>query len=58
ISLVIMPKMASEGKEAQKVVMKKSLEATVMLGTLFAVIIMAQYPSNLCHFSLAISIFR
>ena len=41
ISLVIMPKMASEGKEAQKVVMKKSLEATVMLGTLFAVIIMA-----------------
>lgn len=41
ISLVIMPKMASEGKDAQKVVMKKSLEATVMLGTLFAVIIMA-----------------
>ena len=41
ISLVIMPKMASEGKETQKVVMKKSLEATVMLGTLFAVIIMA-----------------
>ena len=41
ISLVIMPKMASEEKEAQKVVMKKSLEVTVMLGTLFAVIIMA-----------------
>ncbi|RVU70533.1 MULTISPECIES: oligosaccharide flippase family protein [Lactobacillus] len=41
ISLVIMPKMASEGKDEQKVVMKKSLEATVMLGTLFAVIIMA-----------------
>ncbi len=41
ISLVIMPKMASEGKETQKVVMKKSLEATVMLGTLFSVIIMA-----------------
>lgn len=41
ISLVIMPKMASEGKKVQKIVMKKSLEATVMLGTLFAVIIMA-----------------
>ena len=41
ISLVIMPKMASEGKKAQKIVMRKSLEATVMLGTLFAVIIMA-----------------
>lgn len=41
ISLVIMPKMAGEGKGAQKVVMKKSLEATVMLGTLFAVIVMA-----------------
>lgn len=41
ISLVTMPKMASEGKKAQKIVMKKSLEATVMLGTLFAVIIMA-----------------
>lgn len=41
ISLVIMPKMASEGKETQKVVLKKSLEATVMLGTLFAVVIMA-----------------
>lgn len=41
ISLVIMPKMASEGKDTQKVVLKKSLEATVMLGTLFAVIIMA-----------------
>lgn len=41
ISLVIMPKMASEGKKAQRVVLKKSLEATIMLGTLFAVIIMA-----------------
>lgn len=41
ISLVIMPKMAGEGKDTQKVVMKKSLEATVMLGTLFAVIVMA-----------------
>ncbi|MGQ5708902.1 oligosaccharide flippase family protein [Lactobacillus sp. PSON] len=41
ISLVIMPKMASEEKEAQKVVLKKSLEATIMLGTLFSVIIMA-----------------
>ncbi|QNQ82680.1 oligosaccharide flippase family protein [Lactobacillus sp. PV012] len=41
ISLVIMPKMAGEGKATQKVVMKKSLEATVMLGTLFAVIVMA-----------------
>lgn len=41
ISLVIMPKMASEGKETQKLILKKSLEATVMLGTLFAVIIMA-----------------
>ena len=41
ISLVIMPKMASEEKETQKVVLKKSLEATIMLGTLFSVIIMA-----------------
>lgn len=41
ISLVIMPKMASEEKETQKVILKKSLEATVMLGTLFAVVIMA-----------------
>lgn len=41
ISLVIMPKMAGEAKEEQKGVLKKSLEATVMLGTLFAVIIMA-----------------
>ena len=41
ISLVIMPKMASEEKETQKIVLKKSLEATTMLGTLFAVIIMA-----------------
>lgn len=41
ISLVIMPKMAGEDQEEQKTVLKKSLEATVMLGTLFAVIIMA-----------------
>ncbi len=41
ISLVIMPKMAAENKRTQKVVLKKSLEATIMLGTLFAVIIMA-----------------
>ncbi|KRM40278.1 capsular polysaccharide synthesis protein [Lactobacillus hamsteri DSM 5661 = JCM 6256] len=41
ISLVIMPKMASEGEKTQKIVLKKSLEATVMLGTLFSVIIMA-----------------
>lgn len=41
ISLVIMPKMAGENQEEQKTVLKKSLEATVMLGTLFAVIIMA-----------------
>lgn len=41
ISLVIMPKMASESKQEQRIVLKKSLEATVMLGTLFAVIIMA-----------------
>lgn len=41
ISLVIMPKMASEEKETQKVILKKSLEATIMLGTLFSVIIMA-----------------
>lgn len=41
ISLVIMPKMASEGEAAQKQVLKKSLEATTMLGTLFAVVIMA-----------------
>lgn len=41
ISLVIMPKMASENKKEQQVVLKKSLEATIMLGTLFAAIIMA-----------------
>ena len=34
ITLVMMPKMASEGKEAQKKILRKSLEATVMLGTL------------------------
>lgn len=36
----MMPKMASEGKEAQKKILRKSLEATVMLGTLFSVIVM------------------
>lgn len=41
ISLVIMPRMASESKKNQQVILKKSLEATVMLGTLFSVIIMA-----------------
>ncbi|MDF7683313.1 oligosaccharide flippase family protein [Lactobacillus sp. ESL0679] len=41
ISLVIMPKMASEGKAEQRIVLKKSLEATIWLGTMFAVIIMA-----------------
>ena len=41
ISLVIMPKMAGEGEKTQKIVLKKSLEVTVMLGTLFSVIIMA-----------------
>ena len=40
ITLVMMPKMASEGKEAQKKILRKSLEATVMLGTLFSVIVM------------------
>lgn len=41
ISLVIMPKMAGESKNEQKIVLKKSLEATIWLGTLFSVIIMA-----------------
>ncbi|WEV43208.1 oligosaccharide flippase family protein [Lactobacillus sp. ESL0684] len=41
ISLVIMPKMASESQKEQRVVLKKSLEATVWLGTMFAVVIMA-----------------
>lgn len=40
ITLVMMPKMASEGKEKQKTVLRKSLEATVMLGTLFSVVVM------------------
>lgn len=40
ISLVIMPQMAVQTKDLQKKVMKKSLEATVMLGTLFAVVVM------------------
>ncbi|RMC46066.1 oligosaccharide flippase family protein [Lactobacillus sp. ESL0230] len=41
ISLVIMPKMAGEGQKQQRIILKKSLDATVMLGTMFAVIIMA-----------------
>lgn len=41
ISLVIMPQMAVQGKETQKKVLKKSLEATTMLGTMFAVVVMA-----------------
>lgn len=41
ISLVIMPKMASQTKEEQKQILKKSLEATIMLGTMFSVVIMA-----------------
>lgn len=40
ITLVMMPKMAAEGKETQKVVLKKSLEVTVMLGLIFAVVVM------------------
>ncbi|MCH3904862.1 MAG: oligosaccharide flippase family protein [Lactobacillus sp.] len=40
ITLVMMPKMAAEGKDKQRVVLKKSLEATVMLGILFAVVVM------------------
>ena len=40
ITLVMMPKMAAEGKEAQKVILKKSLEVTVMLGCIFAVVVM------------------
>ncbi len=40
ITLVMMPKMATEGKETQRVVLRKSLETTVMLGLLFAVIVM------------------
>lgn len=40
ISLVIMPQMAIQGQTEQKKVMKKSLEATTLLGTLFAVIVM------------------
>ncbi|MCT2878103.1 oligosaccharide flippase family protein [Lactobacillus delbrueckii] len=41
ISLVIMPQMAVQGKETQNKVLKKSLEATTMLGTMFAVVVMA-----------------
>ncbi|GFZ26342.1 oligosaccharide flippase family protein [Lactobacillus corticis] len=41
ISLVIMPKMAAQGAKEQKTVLKKSLEATVMLGLLFMVVVMA-----------------
>ncbi|MCI1290389.1 MAG: oligosaccharide flippase family protein [Lactobacillus sp.] len=40
ITLVMMPKMAAEGKDKQRIVLKKSLEATVMLGMLFAVVVM------------------
>ncbi|MEE8857112.1 MAG: oligosaccharide flippase family protein [Lactobacillus sp.] len=40
ISLVIMPQMAIQDKKTQKTVLKKSLEATVMLGTLFAAVVM------------------
>lgn len=40
ITLVMMPKMAAEGKETQKVMLKKSLEVTVMLGCIFAVVVM------------------
>lgn len=57
ISLVIMPKMASEEKEVQKVVLKKSLEATIMLGTLFSVIIMAN-TKQFVPFSLEINILQ
>ncbi len=41
ISIVLMPKMAAQGKRAQQLVLKKSLEVTVMLGSLFAVIVIA-----------------
>lgn len=41
ITLVMMPKMASESKEKQAGILKKSLEATVMLGTIFSVVVMA-----------------
>lgn len=41
ISIVLMPKMAAQGKRDQQLVLKKSLEVTVMLGSLFAVIVMA-----------------
>lgn len=40
ITLVMMPKMAAESKDRQKIILKKSLEATIMLGFLFAVIVM------------------
>jgi O-antigen/teichoic acid export membrane protein len=40
ITLVMMPKMAAEGKDKQKIVLRKSLEATVMLGVIFAVVVM------------------
>ena len=40
ITLVMMPKMAAEDKEVQKVMLKKSLEVTVMLGCIFAVVVM------------------
>lgn len=40
ITLVMMPKMAAENKEKQKVVLRKSLEATVMLSLIFAIVVM------------------
>lgn len=40
ITIVMMPKMASEEKERQQVILRKSLEATVMLGLIFAVVVM------------------
>lgn len=41
ISLVIMPQMAVQGKGNPEEVLKKSLEATTMLGTMFAMVVMA-----------------
>jgi O-antigen/teichoic acid export membrane protein len=40
ITIVMMPKMAAEIKEKQRVMLRKSLEATVMLGLIFAVVVM------------------
>ncbi|MDO4912892.1 MAG: oligosaccharide flippase family protein [Lactobacillus sp.] len=41
ISLVIMPKMAAQNRDEQLPILKKSLEATTMLGAFFAAILMA-----------------